>query len=212
MRRDGAGASGVAKTGGPDGFMTSASSPSTDVTHRIRLTRLEQALDWAASLVPSPIRVATSCCGMSLAQGGDIFEALGSGPPAVSPRSADLLIVAGSLTPRQVPLLREIHERMVAPRWVVAWGVCAISGGPYDNYATIAGLSKILPVDIHVVGCPPAPEDFRAALGLLHDRARGRATADPGGASRDSSWMPIEEARALRREIEAEAAAERSSI
>ena len=137
---------------------------------------------------------------MSLAQGGDVFEALGSGPPSVSPRAADLLIVAGSLTYRQVPLLREIYERMVAPRWVMAWGACAISGGLYDNYATIPGVAKILPVDVHVTGCPPAPEDFRAALSLLQDRAAGkssRASSEPG-------WVPIEEARALRAEIEAE--------
>ena len=175
------------------------------VAGRVRLTRLEQALDWATSLVPSPYRIATSCCGMSLAQGGDVFEALGSGPPAVSPRSADLLIVAGSLTRKQVPLLREIHERMVAPRWVIAWGACAISGGAYDNYATIAGLSEILPVDVHVTGCPPAPEDFRLALGRL----RERAMANPGSASRDEGWMPIEEARALRHAIEAEVGAAR---
>ena len=174
---------------------------------RVRLTRLERALDWATSLSPSPYRVATSCCGMSLAQGGDVFEALGSGPPAVSPRSADLLIVAGSLTRKQVPLLREIHERMVAPRWVIAWGACAISGGLYDNYATIRGLSEILPVDVHVVGCPPAPEDFRGALGILRDRVAG----NPRRASRNQGWMPIEESRELRREIEADAQSERGS-
>jgi NADH-quinone oxidoreductase subunit B len=157
------------------------------VSSRLRLTRLERALDWATSLVPSPIRLATSCCGMSLAQGGDVFEALGSGPPAVSARSADLLIVAGSLTRRQVPLLRAIYERMVGPRWVMAWGACAISGGPYDNYATIAGLSRILPVDVHVTGCPPAPEDFRAALQLL----RERVTRPRVAASSDREWLPI---------------------
>ncbi|MBW1884817.1 MAG: NADH-quinone oxidoreductase subunit NuoB [Deltaproteobacteria bacterium] len=158
------------------------------VASRVRLTRLERALDWATSLVPSPFSVATSCCGMSLAQGGDLFEALGAGPPAVSARSADLLIVAGSLTRRQVPLLRGIYERMVAPRWVIAWGACAISGGPYDNYATVSGLSRILPVDIHVMGCPPAPEDLRAALAAL----RERATRDPARASRLRGWRPIE--------------------
>lgn len=146
---------------------------------------------------------------MSLAQGGDLFEVLGTGPPAVSPRSADLLIVAGSLTRRQVPLLREIYERMVAPRWVVAWGACAISGGPYDNYATIAGLSEIIPVDIHVTGCPPAPEDLRAALDVLRETTGFRSAAGPrgahrAGASSEPGWMPIEEARALRAEIEAD--------
>jgi len=175
------------------------------IASRMRLTSIEHALDWATSLVPAPYRVATSCCGMSLAQGGDVFEALGSGPLSVSPRSADLLIVAGSLTRRQVPLLEEIYQRMVAPRWVMAWGVCAISGGPYDNYATISGLSKILPVDVHVTGCPPAPEDFRAALTLLRERASGQRgkAGKTAGESSDPAWVPIQQTRALRQELEA---------
>ena len=98
---------------------------------------------------------------------GDAFEALGGGPPAVSARAADLLLVAGSLTERQAPLLQSLYERMLAPRWVVAWGGCAISGGPYAGYAAVSGLSRILPVDVEVPGCPPPPEAFREVLGLL---------------------------------------------
>lgn len=139
----------------------------------MRWTRLERALDWAASLVPAPHPISTACCGMAWAQGGDAFEALGTAPPSVAARSADLLIVAGSVTWRQVPLLRGVYERMLAPRWVMAWGVCAISGGAYQNYATVPGLSRILPVDVHVVGCPPAPAALHQALGELRDRARG---------------------------------------
>lgn len=156
-------------------------------TLRIRATRLEQALDWAAALAPSPLRFAASCCGMSMARAGDFFEACGTGPPAVSSRSADLLIVAGSLTRREVPLVREIYQRMLEPRWVIAWGACAISGGAYDNYATIAGLSRILPVDLIVPGCPPGPEALREALGLL----RSGASRDPGRDSRETREWPI---------------------
>jgi NADH-quinone oxidoreductase subunit B len=155
---------------------------------RVRATRLEQALDWAAGLAPSPIRFATSCCGMSMARGGDFFEAFGTGPPASSSRSADLLIVAGSLTRREVPLVREIYQRMLEPRWVIAWGACAISGGAYDNYATISGLSRILPVDLVVPGCPPGPEALRDALELL----RSGASRDPGRASREALEWPIQ--------------------
>lgn len=159
------------------------------VASRIRLTRLERALDWASSLAPSPLCVATSCCGMSLSQAGDVFEALGSGPPAVSARSADLLIVAGSISRRQVPILLDAYERMVAPRWVLAWGACAISGGPYRNYATVHGLSRILPVDVHVRGCPPTPADFREALVRLRERAmRPRPSSQP-------EWLPIPDLR-----------------
>jgi NADH-quinone oxidoreductase subunit B len=157
------------------------------ISTRIRATRLEQMLDWAASLAPTPIRFATSCCGMSMARGGDIFEAFGTGPPAVSSRSADLLIVAGSLTRREVRLVRETYQRMLAPRWVIAWGACAISGGAYDNYATVSGLSRILHVDLIVPGCPPGPAALRDALDLL----RSGASRDPDRISRETLEWPI---------------------
>lgn len=157
---------------------------------RVRATRLEQALDWAAALAPSPIRFASSCCGMSMARGGDFFEAFGTGPPAVSSRSADLLIVAGSLTRREVPLVRDIYQRMLAPRWVIAWGACSISGGAYDNYATISGLSRILPVDLVVPGCPPEPKALREALALL----RSGSSRNPERASRETQEWPIQKA------------------
>ena len=134
---------------------------------RVRATRLEEALEWAQALAPSPVRVATSCCGMSMVRGGDPFEILGTGPPAVSARSADLLIVAGSITRRQAPLIVELYERLLEPRWVIAWGACAISGGAYNNYATLPGLGQVIPVDLVVPGCPPAPSALRNALETL---------------------------------------------
>ena len=149
----------------------------------VRATRLEAAVEWAAALAPSPLRLATSCCGMAIAQGGDFFEALGSAPPAASGRAADLLIVAGTLTRRQLPSLHELYARMVEPRWVMAWGACAISGGPYDNYATISGLSRILPVDVVVPGCPPARQALRDALEDLRSGGpRRRRLASSGAA------------------------------
>ena len=157
------------------------SAERSSIGGRVRATRLEQALDWAAGLVPSPIRVATACCGMSMVQGGDVFEALGTGPPAVSSRSADLMIIAGSITRRQIPMIRGIYERMLEPRWVIAWGACAISGGAYDNYATIPGLGRIVPVDLVVPGCPPQPTALREALAFLRSgaaRAEQRASSD----------------------------------
>jgi len=123
-----------------------------------------------------------------MARGGDFFEAFGTGPPAVSSRAADLLIVAGSLTRREVPLVRDLYQRMLSPRWVIAWGACAISGGAYDNYATISGLSRVLPVDLIVPGCPPGPDALRDALELL----RSGAARDPDRASRENREWPIQ--------------------
>ena len=157
---------------------------------RIRPTRLESALDWAQSLAPAPIRVATSCCGMAMVSGGDPFEYLGAGPPAVSARAADLLIVAGSITRRQAPLLTAIYERMLSPRWVIAWGACAISGGAYQNYATIPGLSRLVPVDLVVPGCPPPVTALREALDQL--RRGGLRDREPSAlTSRDPADWPI---------------------
>lgn len=139
---------------------------------------------------------------MAFAQGGDSLELLGTSPPPVSSRAADLLIVSGSLTRRQAPLIRAVYDRMVEPRWVVAWGVCAISGGAYDNYATLPGLDRIVPVDVVVPGCPPPPAALREALlllrsGRLRDPRRGAGPARVGepdgparavGSSAASEW------------------------
>lgn len=161
-----------------------------DAALRVRSTRLEKALDWAQALAPSPLRLASGCCGMAMAGGGDPFEVLGAGPPAVSARAADLLLVAGSITRRQAPILRGLYERMLEPRWVIAWGACAISGGPYDNYATVAGLGRLIPVDLVVPGCPPRPESLRAALEALRS---GDVRRPPPSArsSREAADWPI---------------------
>ena len=155
---------------------------------RITTTRLERALDWASGLAPSPIVFATSCCAMSLSQADDFMEAFGTGPPAISSRSADLLILAGSLTRRQVPLVREVYARMLEPRWVIAWGACAISGGAYDNYSTLSGFSRVVPVDLIVHGCPPKPESLRDALSLL----RSGVVREPTSRSSESRDWPIQ--------------------
>lgn len=157
----------------------------SDLASGARAARLDEALEWAAALAPSPLRLATSCCAMAMASGGDFFETLGSAPPAASARAADLLIVAGSLTRRQLPVLRELYERLCEPRWVVAWGDCAASGGLYRNYATISGLSRIMPVDYVVPGCPPSPEALRDAFEFLRSgAARRRRLASSGAGER----------------------------
>ena len=156
----------------------------------LRPTRLEQALDWAQALAPTPKRIASGCCGMAMVSGGDPFELLGAGPPAVSARAADLLIVAGSITRRQAPILCGLYERMLEPRWVIAWGACAISGGAYQNYATVPGLGTLLPVDLVVPGCPPRPESLRAALEALRSDEASRP-ASGARSSRDPADWPI---------------------
>lgn len=126
-----------------------------------------------------------------MVRGGDPFETLGTGPPAVSARAADLLIVAGSITRRQGPLLLALYERLLEPRWVIAWGACAISGGAYANYATIHGLGRLIPVDLVVPGCPPAPTALRAALAQLRSGELRKRRDEGLLGSRDPTDWPI---------------------
>src|SRR3990172_4300817 len=90
--------------------------------------------------------------------------------PRFSPRQADLLIVVGTVTEKMAPVLRRIYEQMTEPKWVVAFGVCASTGGFYQNYNTLPGADQVVPVDVYIPGCPPRPEQVLDALMLLQDR------------------------------------------
>jgi NADH-quinone oxidoreductase subunit B len=94
--------------------------------------------------------------------------------PRFSPRQADLLIIVGTITERQGPALRRIYDQMCEPKWVIAFGVCASTGGFYQNYSTMPGADQVVPVDVYIPGCPPRPEQVIDGLMLLMDRiARG---------------------------------------
>ena len=87
-----------------------------------------------------------------------------------TPRQADLLMVIGTVTVRQAPILHRVYEQMCEPKWVMAFGACASTGGFYDNYATLPGIDRIIPVDIYVPGCPPRPESVLDSLMALQRR------------------------------------------
>jgi NADH-quinone oxidoreductase subunit B len=115
----------------------------------------------------------TACCGMefmSVSSPRYDFSRFGSEAPRFSPRQSDLLWVVGTIVQRQAPILRRIYEQMAEPKWVLAFGTCASCGGFYDNYATVAGIDKIIPCDIYVPGCPPRPEAVLDGLLLLQDK------------------------------------------
>jgi NADH-quinone oxidoreductase subunit B len=94
----------------------------------------------------------------------------GAEAPRWSPRQADVLWVVGTVTNRQAPILRRIYNQMAEPKWVMAFGTCASVGGFYDNYATLQGIDKIVPVDVYIPGCPPRPEQVLDALMMLQDK------------------------------------------
>jgi NADH-quinone oxidoreductase subunit B len=98
-----------------------------------------------------------------------------------SPRQADLMIVAGRVSQKMAPVLRQIYDQMMEPKWVISMGVCASSGGMFNNYAIVQGVDQIVPVDVYAPGCPPSPETLMHAILTLHGQIRaGELTRRPG--------------------------------
>jgi len=130
-------------------------------------TKLDDAVNWARkhSLFQYPF--VTACCGMeymaTAASRYDIAR-FGAEIPRFSPRQADLLWVVGTVNHKLAPFLRRIYEQISEPKWVISFGVCASTGGFYDNYATVQGIDKIIPVDVYIPGCPPRPEQVLDGL------------------------------------------------
>lgn len=142
------------------------SSPQLPVDVAITTT-LDEAIGWARESSLWPMIFGTACCAiefMSVAASKYDISRFGAEVVRFSPRQADLLIVAGTITYKQGPILKRIYDQMSEPKWVVSMGACACSGGFYDNYTTMQGIDEIIPVDLYVGGCPPRPEALLDAL------------------------------------------------
>ena len=141
------------------------------------LTRLDKAIGWARKFSIFPYPFATACCAMeymSLSMTPYDLDRLGALLPRFTPRQADLLMVIGTVTVRQGPILRRVYDQMTEPKWVMAFGACAATGGFYDNYATLPGIDRIVPVDVYVPGCPPRPEGVLDAIMALQRKIQGQ--------------------------------------
>lgn len=134
------------------------------------LTTVDKAVGWARKFSLFPYPFATACCAMefmSLSMSPYDIDRFGALLPRFTPRQADLLMVIGTVTCRQAPILKRVYEQMAEPKWVMSFGACASTGGFYDNYTTVPGIDRVIPVDVYVPGCPPRPESVLDALMAL---------------------------------------------
>ena len=136
-------------------------------------TKKDELVGWARKFSLFPYPFVTACCGMEfMSVSSTLYDTdrFGAALPRFTPRQSDLLMVVGTVTHKQAPILRKIYEQMCEPKWVMAFGVCATSGGFYQNYAALPGIDKIIPVDIYVPGCPPRPEALMQGIMLLQQK------------------------------------------
>jgi len=139
------------------------------------LTRLDAAANWARSNSLWPMPFATACCGIELmataASRHDIAR-FGAEVMRFSPRQCDLLIVAGRVVMKMLPVLQRIWQQMPEPKWCISMGACACTGGVFDTYAVVQGVDRFIPVDMYVPGCPPRPEMLMDGILALHEKIK----------------------------------------
>lgn len=136
---------------------------------------VQQTINWARKWSFFQYPFVTACCGMEyMAAAGPRYDyaRFGAEVPRFSPRQADLMMVVGTITHKQAPILRTVYEQMAEPKWVISFGVCASSGGFYRNYATVQGIDTIIPVDVFIPGCPPRPEAVLDAIMMLQEKVQ----------------------------------------
>lgn len=141
----------------------------------IVVTQVDAAINWVRNNSMWPMPMGLACCAIELmAVAASRFDIARFGAEVMrfSPRQADCMIVAGTVTYKMAPVVRRIYDQMAAPKWVIAMGACASSGGMYRSYATLQGVDRIVPVDVYVSGCPPRPEALLDALMKLQGKVK----------------------------------------
>ncbi|OGO60653.1 MAG: hypothetical protein A2Z36_02225 [Chloroflexi bacterium RBG_19FT_COMBO_48_23] len=145
-----------------------------EIRRNVLVTTVDYVLDWARSRSIFPLMFGLACCAFEMIGtaasrfdisrfGMDIFR--------WSPRQADLMIVAGTLTWKMAPAVKLVYEQMPEPKWVIAMGQCSISGGPFkESYSVVPGVNRIIPVDVYVPGCPPRPESLLYGITKIHQK------------------------------------------
>ena len=161
------------------------------IQHNFMTARLESLVKWSRARSCWPATFGLACCAIEMmATGAAHYDLARYGMEVfrASPRQADLMIVAGRVSQKMAPVLRQIYDQMMEPKWVISMGVCASSGGMFNNYAIVQGVDQVVPVDVYAPGCPPGPETLMHAIFTLHHQITSgellarRAAAGDGGA------------------------------
>lgn len=146
-----------------------------DLQHNFLTGRLEDLVKWARTYSMWPATFGLACCAIEMMSvGAADFDLARFGMEVfrASPRQADLMIVAGRVSQKMAPVLRQVYDQMMEPKWVLSMGVCASTGGMFNNYAIVQGVDQIVPVDVYAPGCPPTPETLMHAILTLHEKVR----------------------------------------
>ena len=141
--------------------------------HNFITSNVEALVNWARMRSCWPATFGLACCAFEMMAAGAAHYDLGRYGMEVfraSPRQADLMIVAGRVSQKMAPVLRQVYDQMMEPKWVISMGVCASSGGMFNNYAIVQGIDQVVPVDVYAPGCPPGPETLMHAILTLHDK------------------------------------------